>query len=146
MKQLFVLLACITLFNACKVEPQKIDYGTDVCHYCFMTIVDRQHAAEIVTKKGKAYKFDAIECMVHHLQQIDTSTIQLYLCNSYSTPEKLINAQTSTYLISEAIPSPMGAYLSGFESLEEAQKVQAQKKGELFDWRKLLLRFEALKR
>jgi copper chaperone NosL len=31
-----------------------------------MTIVDKVHAAEIVTKKGKVCKFDATECMINY--------------------------------------------------------------------------------
>lgn len=43
-----------------------------------MTIVDKQHAAQVVTKKGKAYSFDAIECMVHYSEKMDPSTIGLF--------------------------------------------------------------------
>ena len=38
-----------------------------------MTIVDRQHAAEAVTSKGKVFKFDAIECMVCLLYTSDAA-------------------------------------------------------------------------
>ncbi|MCB0620489.1 MAG: hypothetical protein KDC41_17650, partial [Saprospiraceae bacterium] len=54
---------CIFLFLACRPAPQPIEYGSDLCDYCKMTIVDRQHAAEAVTGKGRAYRFDAIECL-----------------------------------------------------------------------------------
>ena len=49
---------------ACTVAPVPINFGSDGCHFCKMTIVDKQHAAELVTSKGKAYKYDAIECMI----------------------------------------------------------------------------------
>ena len=40
-----------------------------------MTIVDKVHAAEIVTQKGKVYKFDATECMINFMDEFDTSEI-----------------------------------------------------------------------
>jgi len=107
-----------------------------------MTIVDKQHASEFVTQKGKVYKFDASECMINYLKDIDNSTVALFLVNDYNSPGDLIDATTATYLISENIPSPMGAYLTAFENRVEAELVQAANKGELFTWKELQLRFE----
>ena len=54
MKKLIQLLIPILLITvSCKVEPDEIEYGKDGCHFCKMTIVDNQHAAELVTAKGK---------------------------------------------------------------------------------------------
>lgn len=53
------------LLSACTPKAQSITYGADMCHFCKMNIVDVQHASEIVTKKGKVFKYDAIECMLN---------------------------------------------------------------------------------
>ncbi|GAA4939308.1 hypothetical protein GCM10023314_09990 [Algibacter agarivorans] len=103
-----------------------------------MTIVDKIHAAEIVTKKGKVYKFDATECMVNFLKEFDTSEIALFLSNNYTEPEALIDATKATFLISENIPSPMGAFLSAFKNKVDAEKTQAEKGGKLYTWEELL--------
>ena len=65
------LLRCLVLvsFMACTTEPRPINYGEDVCYYCKMNIVDRQHAAEAVTHKGRVYTFDAIECMMNYVNR-----------------------------------------------------------------------------
>ena len=55
-----VVFLFLLLTSSCNVGPQPISYGSDGCHFCSMTIVDRQHAAEIVTDKGKGFKFDRI--------------------------------------------------------------------------------------
>ena len=123
---------------SCQINPKPIDYGADGCHYCQMTIVDKLHASQIVNQKGKAYKFDAIECMVRFSYAQDTTTIALYLCNSYLVPEKLIDAKRATYLISKNIPSPMGANLSAFQSEKEARIVQKEKGGKIYSWETLL--------
>jgi len=123
--------------TACSPSPQPIDYGSDMCHYCKMTIVDQQHAAEAVTSKGKAYKFDAIECMVNYLGEEEDQEHEFLLVNDYQQPKELIPAGDSYYLISEAIPSPMGANLSAFETKAKAEAVQAEKGGEVYSWEAL---------
>ncbi|WP_250434392.1 nitrous oxide reductase accessory protein NosL [Hanstruepera flava] len=138
----YVVLLFVVLMVSCNVSPKPIDYGNDGCHFCKMTIVDKVHAAEIVTKKGKVYKFDATECMINFMDEFDTSEIELYLSNNYSEPEVLIDATHATFLISKNVPSPMGAFLSAFKSREEAQNVQSEKGGTLYTWQELLTHFK----
>jgi len=99
-----------------------------------MNIVDKQHAAEIVTNKGKPFKYDAIECMVEELKNRDENEITLLLITDYSDPGKLVDARSATYLICEKLPSPMGANLTGFKDKYQAQKVQEQKGGNIYSW------------
>jgi copper chaperone NosL len=137
----YLIIALLLMLVSCNVSPQAIDYGSDGCHFCKMTIVDKVHAAEIVTKKGKVYKFDATECMINFMNDFDASEIELYLSNNYTEPEQLIDAQKATFLISKNIPSPMGAYLSAFKSKADAQKMQSEKGGDLYSWEELLVHF-----
>ncbi|ULC59479.1 nitrous oxide reductase accessory protein NosL [Flaviramulus sp. BrNp1-15] len=141
LKHYYIYALLLFLFN-CNVSPKAIDYGNDGCHFCKMTIVDKVHAAEIVTKKGKVYKFDATECMVNFLEEFDTNEIELYLSNNYNEPEALINATKATFLISKNVPSPMGAFLSAFKTKEDAEKVQAIKGGNLYTWDEILAKFK----
>jgi copper chaperone NosL len=134
----YVIIALLLLFISCNVSPNPIDYGSDGCHFCKMTIVDKVHAAEIVTKKGKVYKFDATECMINFIDDFDTTEIALYLSNNYTEPEELIDATTATFLISENISSPMGAFLSAFKNRADAENSQAEKTGILYTWEELL--------
>tara|TARA_R110000765_G_scaffold182537_2_gene288493 strand:+ start:1323 stop:1721 length:399 start_codon:yes stop_codon:yes gene_type:complete len=130
------------IFSSCSISPKPIVYGSDGCHFCSMTIVDKQHAAEFVTKKGKSYKFDASECMLNSLKEMDKSSVALFLVNDYDAPGDLIDAAKATYLISTNIPSPMGAYLSAFETMEAAEKAKAIHKGELFTWEQIQQRIK----
>ena len=128
----FSFVALLLVFTSCNVGPEAINYGSDGCHFCKMTIVDKIHAAEVVTAKGKVYKFDATECMINFLNEFDTSTIALYLSNNFTNPEELIDATQATFLISKNVPSPMGAFLSAFKNKEDAltlaQKIQTKEK------------------
>jgi copper chaperone NosL len=132
------LITIFWLFYSCNISPKAINYGADGCHYCKMTIVDKVHAAEIVTKKGKIYTFDATECMVNFQKEFNTSEIKLFLSNNYNEPESLIDATKATFLISKNIPSPMGAYLSAFKTKNEALTVQSEKGGTMYSWQELL--------
>lgn len=138
---LFLFVLSFVLSN-CSVEPVPINYGQDACYFCKMNIVDRQHAAEVVTTKGKAYKFDAIECMMQNLHNWSKEDIAFYLITDYSTPAKLVDARLASYLISPKLPSPMGANLTGFESDEMAKQVQKDKGGAIFTWIELEGKYE----
>lgn len=134
----YAICALLLIFAGCNVSPKPIAYGYDGCHFCQMTIVDKMHAAEIVTKKGKIYKFDATECMINFSKDFNTADVKLYLSNNYTEPEVLIDATEATFLISENVPSPMGANLSAFKSKDDALKTLAEKGGSLYSWNELL--------
>jgi copper chaperone NosL len=136
-----IFLILLLFLTSCAVEPQPINYGKDACHYCKMNIVDSQHAAEFVTEKGKCYKFDAIECMLNQIKEFDEAPIALHLICDYAAPGELTDATKATYLVSDAIPSPMGGFLSGFSSQEKAVSTHAEAGGQLFDWHQIKLKY-----
>lgn len=138
MMRYVVLSLTLLLLVACQVEPQKIEYGTDACHFCDMTIVAPQHASQMVTSKGKAYKYDAIECMVHSLQDEFKDTEMAYiLVADFDRPGELINASDAGYLVSEEIKSPMGENLSAFNGKEAAEKAKEKFTGKVFTWEEI---------
>lgn len=141
MKKHLLILIILTVLCGCSISPKPIDYGTDACHFCSMTIVDKQHAAQFVTDKGKVFTFDASECMLNRLKEVDNSTVALFLVNDYMAPGELIDATGATYLISQNIPSPMGEFLTAFATLEAAEMAQVANGGELFTWEDLQQRF-----
>lgn len=136
------LLAIFGCISGCTLGPKPIDYGHVGCHYCSMTIVDQQHAAQLVTSKGKVFNFDAVECMMNHLKDEDESTIALFLVNDFDQPGTLVDATKATYLISENIPSPMGAFLSAFADGQAAQHTLEANGGELLSWAELKRQYE----
>lgn len=138
-KKITPIFGALLLFFmvACKVEPQKIEYGKDQCNYCKMNVVDKTHSAQYVTKKGKQFKFDAIECMVNDISEKDVNDIAIFLVADYGNPGEMVEAESSTYLISKAIKSPMGANLSALSSKDKAIELQTKFEGEIFTWESL---------
>ncbi len=140
MKKIFIVLTSLMVLAlySCTVEPVEIDYGNVHCMHCDMTVVDRSHAAEYVTKKGKAFVFDAIECMVRTInEKQNENELQFILVADYANPGNLVNAKEATFMINENIKSPMGANLSAFSTLDLAKKVQDESGGNLLTWNEL---------
>jgi copper chaperone NosL len=135
---LIAIALSIFMFTSCKVEPKEIDYGGDHCHLCDMTVVDKSHAAQYVTKKGKSFVFDSVECLVRKInQENNEENMAFILVADYENPGSLVNAKTATYLISEKIKSPMGANLSAFKSKETATRFQNENSGKLYTWQQI---------
>lgn len=140
-KRFLTLLSTALLMVSCAVEAQPIQFGKDQCRFCRMTIVDRQHAAQAVTKKGKQRPFDSIECLVNDIVKSDSESELSLIRVCHYGQSRMIPAQAATYLISEKIKSPMGANLSAFESADQAREAQKMHGGELFSWPALVKRF-----
>lgn len=143
MKELFLTLCCLA-FLSCSSGPQPIAYGTDGCHYCKMTIVDNKFGAEIVTRKGKIFKFDAVECLVNYSKQNPKQDGDAYYVINYLNGEWIV-AEGAAYLRSKKIPSPMGQYIASFSAREAAKDIQNENEGVIQTWNELIDNFEITK-
>jgi copper chaperone NosL len=141
-KVVLILGLMLVLLAGCQVGPEPIAYGSDACHFCRMTIVDQQHGAEMVTRKGKVFKFDAVECLLNHLKEVDDQTVALYLVNTYTQPGELKDATEAAYLVSEAIPSPMGEFLTAFGKEMDALDALEKHGGTVYSWAEIRNRFK----
>ncbi len=135
-----ILLATL---SSCTTKPEPIIYGSDQCDHCRMTIMDNKFGAEIITEKGKVYKFDAAECMIRFPKEgkVKEEDIKSRLVTDASRPGQFIDAVSAVYLISEGFPSPMGANLSAYGSKADAEKFRADFSGELKTWEEVLAKF-----
>lgn len=138
MKKLFLFVLLSGLMLSCDVEPKPINYGSDACDFCKMNIVDQIHGAEIVTDKGKVYKFDAIECMINFKNEMSKEQPQLFLTNHYETPKELISADKASFLISQNLPSPMGEFITAFKTKTAAEEAQKELEGKIYSWTELV--------
>jgi len=125
------------MINNCSTGPQAIDYGNDGCHFCKMTIVDKIHASQLITDKGKVFKFDATECMLDYLEDNKELATRSCLTNYYDAPTEFMSTKEATFLISKNLPSPMGANLTAFKTKKSAEKIQSEKGGKLYNWEQL---------
>jgi copper chaperone NosL len=131
-----LMLVLAVALAACSPEPVPIDYGKDECANCKMRIVQPKYGSEIVTRKGKAYKFDAPECMIAFLLEGKTvaeQEVALTLVPDFET-EKFITVETAFFLRSDNLKSPMGLNVAAFATKEAAEGRQRDLKGDMLTW------------
>jgi len=132
-----ILIAAIALnFMACSISPRPINYGSDVCEFCKMKIMDPRFGAELVTDKGKVFVFDDINCMVLYKQDPQNQRCKyLYeMVMDYQNPRQLIDARNGVYFKSEAIKSPMASKTAAFADHAGYHAIFHQQIGEVFTW------------
>lgn len=141
---LFSFLSVLLIASACSTDPEEIKFGTDQCALCRMNISEVKFGAEIVTRKGKIYKYDGAECMLNALSlgNISFNDAAGFYVIDASNPKQLTNAVEASYLISEKLPSPMGANLSCYSNKHDAEAMLKQYGGELKTWNELLVKFK----
>jgi|GEM_PF-5263680 len=62
MRSCLVLLLTLAI-SACSIEPQTIQLGSEECSHCRMVISEQRFTAQALNRQGRAFSFDAIECM-----------------------------------------------------------------------------------
>jgi copper chaperone NosL len=100
-----------------------------------MMITDDQFASQLVTDKGKALKFDAIECMAvyHRENEEELKGARLWVSN-YNDPGTWLDALEAQFVKSEVIKSPMGESLLALPDKETAEELVSEKPGRLLLW------------
>ena len=114
---------------------EPIYYGEDNCTNCRMTIFDRKFGCELVTEKGKAFKFDSIECLVAYEAGQDNGRQQIasVWVTDFQRAGTLIQRNKAYFVRSSGMRSPMGVGLFAFSSGEEAESFANQHDGVVMD-------------
>ncbi|MFH5832325.1 nitrous oxide reductase accessory protein NosL [Halalkalibaculum sp. DA3122] len=130
-----LLMALLVLLASCSQEPAELHYGSDECAHCKMMITDNRFASQVVTDKGKAFKFDAIECMAvyHRTNSDELEGARLWVSN-YADPGEWLPAMEAQFVKSEVVNSPMGESLLAFPSGEAASQHLEDYPGKLLSW------------
>ena len=79
-----------------------------------------------------------MECLIGELNKSGEDHFSHMLVNNYDYPGNLNEAASSFYLVSENLPSPMGANITAFAEVENRNEVQKSKGGEIFSWTEIL--------
>jgi len=121
---------------SCNTAPEPLKVGTDNCYFCKMTISDDRFGAEIVTTKGKIYKFDDIHCILAYLKTndlLEANIKSIYLTN-FLDNHQLLNTKNLYLLKSESLHSPMNGNVAAFENLDSLKLTQQKFIGEQISW------------
>lgn len=137
-------IAFTLVVTSCYTEPEPLVYGTDVCHFCKMTLMDKKFGAELVTKKGKIYKFDDMNCFINFYNSgyEPVEDFQHKLVIDYSRPGKLIDATNGFYLKSAEVRSPMNGQVAAFETQADMNNFKKEWKGIYLGWAEVTTQYK----
>jgi copper chaperone NosL len=101
-----------------------------------MKITDNRYGSEIVTDKGKVFKFDEVGCMIEYalVKNYIGDVNQKFLVTDFATPESFIDATEAFFVQNDNFRSPMGSNVMAFESEVSRQKFVAENNGHLLNW------------
>jgi len=131
----------LLVFASCSnSQPEPILLGKDHCDYCKMTVSDPRFGAEIITRKGKVFKFDDIHCILSFLKEkgFDRSQVQQTYFRDFSGDHSFIASDKALFLKSEYLKSPMEGNIAAFSNKDSLDKVSLTFKGSTSSWTELL--------
>jgi copper chaperone NosL len=117
---LFLSLSFFSCTNNTKAVPIKLN--VDNCDFCKMSIADGKYGAEVLTEKGRTYKFDDIMCMMNYCKENSNTKISAYYVHDFTQDNVLIPATTAHFISGGTIESPMRGGVIAFSSEKDAKE------------------------
>lgn len=123
-------------FLQCSTGPEPIQYGVDNCDFCKMTLMDKRYGAELITEKGRVYKFDDLNCLILFEDEdaLAGNTVAGRYVTDYQHQGVLLPADQAAFLQSEGLKTPMASGMAAFKSLNDLDKVKTEIGGNVLDW------------
>jgi copper chaperone NosL len=126
--------------TSCNAGPEPLKVGVDNCYFCKMTISDARFGAELVTKKGKVYKFDDTHCILDYLKtkEVESTNIKNIYLSNYSGKHQLIDVKNALLLQAAELRSPMAGNIAAFDLQDSLAVVQKHFPGTIVSWSELI--------
>lgn len=124
---IFMFFSISMLWSCNNNAPEPIKLNVDACSFCRMKISDGRFAAQLITSKGRNYKFDDLKCMLNFSSQFE-GEIKSYYIAEFSGANELTDAGTAWYIQNDDFKSPMGGNTAAFKSKTQAES-EAQATG-----------------
>ncbi len=134
----FILVFLIS----CSGQPEPLKLGQDVCHLCKMGIADAKFGGEVITKKGKVFKFDDIGCLIKFVKSggVEQNEIKQTIVINYEKQNDFIDRNKAVFLVDDAVKSPMNYNVAAFINADAANKNIPG--GKTLSWNELYQRIE----
>lgn len=130
-------IIAVMLSSCNNAGPSPIQYNKDACDFCKMTISESRFATELITSKGRVYKFDDMACMLAYGEEHANITVKSFYTGSYLKDQDLINAETAFFVTHESVKSPMGGNIAAFAYQEKADEYAKQYQARVLTWSEL---------
>jgi copper chaperone NosL len=143
-KQLLLFFFGVIILNACSVNPEAIQYGKENCSFCKMTIMDAKFGTELVTQKGKIFKFDDVSCMVKYINTSEQTSTDFshIVVNSYDKPANLVDVNKLFFVVTPKFQSPMMGNTAAFTDENKANDILGKDtEAKKYLWNELIKNF-----
>ena len=124
--KLFLASSMMLLAACAETGPQDIAVGKDQCDNCKMTISEPKYATQLITEKGRLYKFDDISCLTDYETSNTESTTNAKTYVADFPSGKFIERSTATFIKGGDIKSPMGGNTQAFQDKAAAEKAATE--------------------
>lgn len=111
---LLILPLVFSFFACTQSGPIPINLHKDHCDYCKMNISDGRFGAEVITNKGREYKFDDLSCMLEYIKENKNTPFASIYIHDFSKENVLIPAESAHFVHSSSIRSPMNGQTAAF--------------------------------
>lgn len=115
------LLGLTFIFACAPSGPEPIAFNKDACDYCKMQISEPPFAAQLITQKGRVYKFDDVKCMIAYSKS-EQQGVKTYYLADFEGEHQLFDATNAWLVKSDDIKSPMGGNTVAFSTKEQAEQ------------------------
>jgi len=132
------LFASLIMVSCNTTEPKPIKLNSDNCEFCKMTISNGKFGAEVITQKGRHYKFDDISCMMQYVKENNQVKYSSFFVSDYLKDNTLMPAEHSFYLKGGSISSPMRGNTAAFGDEKQANEYKDKLDAETRTWGQLV--------
>jgi copper chaperone NosL len=145
-RRLIVLALLAPLAAACEITPEPLHLGAEECAHCSMLITERRYAAQLLNARGKAFMFDAVECLRGFVQDgtVAAADIHSIWVTDAAAGDGWIAAEEAAFLHSPELRTPMGGGLAAYASAAAAAAAAAELNGVVMTWTELLASPDAM--
>ena len=122
LRNLAIVGSLMAVVSCSKSGPQEILSGKDQCENCKMTITDTKYATQLVTEKGRNYKFDDITCMQDYSVSNTEAAKNAKTYVADFPSGQFFDSSTATFIQGGSIKSPMGGNIQAYKEKSAAEK------------------------
>ena len=129
----------ILFLSSCSAKPEPFNYGKDICADCSMTIMDPKFGAQIITEKGKIYKFDDAHCVLEFIKsnKVKPADIAQTVFIDYENDKNFLDVESLFFVVSPQLKSPMNSNAAAFSNKQKAEKMASEINGEVKTWQEV---------
>lgn len=104
-----------------------------------MTISDKRFGAEVITRKGKVYKFDDGQCLISFIKSgvLAKNEIAKVYFVDFCGQHALVIEKESFLLKSDLFQSPMNGKIAAFSNIDSMKKVLIQYQASTVLWNQI---------